>query len=184
MREKNYFLLIILDELHALKETIKENKLVTLIVIILCFLALYLIDPLPSKKIDIAVSGVDSGYALMVKKQQAYLSNNGVLLNIKNSPSSVQSAKLLVDTSSGVTAALIQGGVLDKDLADSIYSLGSVSYEPVWIFYRKSLGKKLTHLKDLANYRIGVGPKESGTWLIAKQLFALNKVGRVSALDS
>ena len=176
MAEKNYFLLVARDELGALRELFSKNKLIFLFVLSVFIGGLYFIDPIPGKKILIATSGVDSAYALIAKDQQAYLSNQGIGLSIKETISSIQSAQLLAIADSGVNAAFIQGGVLDKALAQSIQSLGSVAYEPVWIFHQKGLEKRLDRFKDLAKLRVGTGPKESGTWVIARQLFALNNI--------
>jgi len=174
--EKNYILLVVRDELIALKEVFLENKLIFLLLLGIFIGGLYFIDPIPGRRIQIAFSGADSGYALIAKDQQVYLKERGISLEPRETQSSIQSATLLTAPDSGVSAAFIQGGVLTKDLAERVESLGSVAYEPVWIFYRKDLKQHLDRFKDLATLQVGIGPKDSGTWSIARQLFALNQV--------
>lgn len=176
MPEKNYLLLVVRDELIALKEVFLENKLIFLLLLGIFIGGLYFIDPIPGRRIQIAFSGADSGYALIAKDQQVYLKERGISLEPRETQSSIQSATLLTAPDSGVSAAFIQGGVLTKDLAERVESLGSVAYEPVWIFYRKDLKQHLDRFKDLATLQVGIGPKDSGTWSIARQLFALNQV--------
>jgi hypothetical protein len=56
------------------------------------------------------------------------------------------------------------------------YSLGSLDYEPIWIFYNhKKLGRIET-LSDLAKHKIGVGPLKSGRYALTRKLFSLNQV--------
>lgn len=176
MANKNYFLLVVKDELNALKEIFLENKILALGVLTLLLVGIYFIEPFPPRKMQIVYSGSDSGYALIAKEQQEYLHERGITLTTLGAKSSKQSAILLAEVNSGVDAAFIQGGVLDKKLAESIESLGSVSYEPVWIFYNKRIEKKLDRFKDLANFKVGIGPKDAGTWAVAKQLFSLNNI--------
>ena len=49
--------------------------------------------------------------------------------------------------------------------------MGSIDYEPIWIFYNKKLSSKIKSFKDIAQYRVGCGPVESGTFKISKKLF-------------
>ena len=176
MPNKNYLLLVLRDEFSALKEIFFENMFLVIVALTALLVGLYFVDPFPPQKIQIAYSGVDSGYALIAKEQQVYLREKGIALNNLDARSSKKSASLLSEVDSGVDAAFIQGGVLDKKLTESIESLGSVAYEPVWIFYNKRIDRSIDRFKDLANLRVGVGPKDAGTWVIAKQLFSLNGI--------
>lgn len=176
MSDKPYFLLAIRDEFLAIKELIGENKLLFSILFLIFIGSLYFIKPFPDTKIRIAAAGGDSAYALLARAQASFLRTKGIELIIEETQSSIQSAQMLIDGKKDVNAAFIQGGVLNEELADQINSLGSVDFEPVWIFYRKGLSGHPERLKDLSNLRVGVGPNPSGTWIIAKKLFALNGI--------
>ncbi len=176
MSEKNYLFLAARDEWMALKELILENNFLFIFIFIIFTAGLYYIDPLPEREIRVALAGQDSAYALIAKNQEPYLNEKGISLVIKNTQSSRQSATMLAQSTDGINAAFIQGGVLSNDEAQKIQSLGSIDFEPVWIFYRKGLASHPDRLKDLAKLRVGVGPSGSGTWIIAKKLFALNEI--------
>jgi len=178
--EKNYFLLAAKDELIAFKELIFENKILFVLLLIIFSCGLYFIDPIAGREIKIAAAGQDSGYSAIARDQMSFLKDKGIFLSLKDTHSSIQSAQLLAESKDGVNAAYIQGGVLTPELAEKIQSLGSVDFEPVWIFYRKGLANKLDRLKDLARFRVGVGPSQSGTWIIANKLFLLNGINIAS----
>ena len=74
----------------------------------------------------------------------------------------------------------MQGGVVppkeDPDAEDEsgLLSLGSVFYEPVWVFYRGE--KNLTRLTELQGKRIAIGQEGSGVRKLAQQLLSANDI--------
>lgn len=176
MSEKTYFLLAVRDELKAIKELLYENKVLFILIFTFFIGGLYFIKPFPGSQIRIAAAGKDSAYAMIAKAQASFLKSKGISLAIEETQSSIQSATSLATSEGGVNAAFIQGGVLSEELADQIKSLGSVDFEPVWIFHRKGFGGHPDRLRDLSKLRVGVGPYQSGTWIIAKKLFSLNGI--------
>jgi hypothetical protein len=79
---------------------------------------------------------------------------------------------LLADPASGVSVALIQGGIANaKDLPDAV-SLGRVTLEPLWVFYRAN--KYYDRLVQLRGKRLAVGKEGSGTRKLAEALLAAN----------
>jgi TRAP-type uncharacterized transport system substrate-binding protein len=74
----------------------------------------------------------------------------------------------------------VQGGVVppkeDPDAEDDsgLLSLGSLFYEPVWVFYRGE--RDLTRLTELRGKRIAIGQEGSGVRQLAKQLLAANEI--------
>lgn len=176
MTNQNYLLTAVREELGALKELFLENKSLVILILTLFLGSLYFVDPFPERSIQMAITGRDSGYAIIAANQERFLAANSISLKVETTKNSAESAKLLVTPNSGVSAALIQGGVLGTDVDNQILSLGSVAFEPVWIFYRKNLENRIDRFKDFANLQVGVGPNNSGTKAIAKKLFELNGV--------
>jgi NMT1-like family len=80
-----------------------------------------------------------------------------------------------------VDAAFVQGGV-DTDTGERsmVASLGSVAYEPVWLFYREADARerrdktRLNNLSQLAGWRINTGPSGGGAGPLFLQLAQAN----------
>jgi TRAP transporter TAXI family solute receptor len=100
-----------------------------------------------------------------------------VRVELRPSAGSVENLKLLADPSSDVEAAFVQAGVASSTNIAGLESLGGISYEPLWIFYRGA--RDLAFLNDLLGKRIAIGPEGSGTRALALQL--MQAVGADSA---
>ena len=75
--------------------------------------------------------------------------------------------------------AFVQGGIAlrapdDDEEAGPLRSLGSVSYEPVWVFYRGA--QRVDRLHQLDGRRIAVGEEGSGIRGLALQLLEANEI--------
>ena len=69
---------------------------------------------------------------------------------------------------------MVQGGVKGDSSTEGLEALGSLFYEPVWVFHRKE--QPIEYLFDLRGKRIAVGEEGSGTRPIAVKLLSDNKV--------
>jgi hypothetical protein len=73
----------------------------------------------------------------------------------------------------------VQGGcATDADRAD-LQSLGSLFLEAMWVFTLRP--SPIARLNELEGKRVAVGPRGSGTQLLAKQLLGANGVGESNA---
>ena len=134
------------------------------------------VEPAPPKRIVIT-TGSDSGaYYLYANRYAAILAKNGITLEVKTSAGSLQNLERL--TAGEADIGFVQGGVVEqKDDPDAeseseLMSLGSVFYEPVWVFYRGD--KRLNRLSDLRGKRIAIGQEGSGVRQLAGQMLAAN----------
>ncbi|WP_426750436.1 TAXI family TRAP transporter solute-binding subunit [Myxococcus sp. Y35] len=134
----------------------------------------YFVKPAPPKTLVIAAAGDEGGFRYFARKYQEYLAKHGVTVEIRPTEGSLTSIKLLEDAGSGVDVAFVQSGTSDATKAPHVVSLGSLSYIPLWVFYR---GEPLRDLNELQGKRIVVGPEESGTRELAMKLLAANRVG-------
>ncbi|AKQ67862.1 TRAP transporter solute receptor, TAXI family [Myxococcus hansupus] len=134
----------------------------------------YFVKPAPPKKLVIAAAGDEGGFRYFARKYQEYLAQHGVTVEILPTDGSLTSVKLLEDERSGVDVAFVQSGASDAAMAPHVVSLGSLSYVPLWIFYR---GAPLQDLNQLQGKRIVVGPETSGTRALSLKLLAANHVG-------
>jgi hypothetical protein len=104
-------------------------------------------------------------YALQLKL-------DGVKLKILPSHGSLDNLRRLVDPKVRVDVGFVQGGITNED-QDQLVSLGSISYQPLMIFYR---GTNVETLAGLAGRRLAIGPPGSGTRTLVKTLLAANGI--------
>ena len=136
------------------------------------------VEPAPPKRIVIT-TGSDSGaYYHFAQRYATILARDGVTLEVRSSAGSLQNLERLKADEAQV--GFVQGGVIepksDPDEVDDsgLLSLGSMFYEPVWVFYRGE--QPLTRLTELRGKRIAIGAEGSGVRQLARQLLEANEV--------
>ncbi len=102
------------------------------------------------------------------------LQKNRVTLKILSSEGSVDNIKKLADPSSKVDVGFVQGGVAKNVKTDKLVSLGSISYEPLFVFYRGE--PNIERLSQFTGKRIAIGEAGSGTHTLSLALLAANGI--------
>jgi len=133
--------------------------------------AFHFVQPAPPKNIVMASGQKEGRYGYYAKQYKQFLARNGVTLEIHPSSGALQNMSLLMDQDSGVDVAFVQGGTGFGANAPDLVSLGSLYYEPLWVFYR---GASVKDLDGLRGKKIAIGAEESGTRTLALQLLAMN----------
>ena len=147
--------------------TLGSAFLVTLIGFVIAW---QFVNPAPPSRITIATGHEDGAYYLFARHYQELLAQNGVELEIRTTAGSIENLELLQNDN--VNLAFVQGGTGAHVDSSKLTSLGSMYYEPLWVFYR---GKQtLGRLSELQDKRIAIGKPGSGTYAIASQLLADN----------
>ena len=136
--------------------------------------AFQFVDPAPPRNISIATGSPSGAYFAYGGAYSEILKRDGISLEVLPTAGSAENIKLLEAESGGVDVALIAGGFSTLAQSDKIISLGSLYYEPLWIFHQKNL--KLARLPDLRGMRVAVGEEGSGTKVLALQLLELNGI--------
>lgn len=135
--------------------------------LLLVALATYwLIDPAPPKKMVISISAEDGYYQAYASLYAALLQQDGVTLEIRDSEGPLQSLEKLRQPGSGIDLALVPGGIASGQSTVGLVSLGSLYYEPLWIFYKGN--RKINHLAQLKGMRLAVGHAGSSTRLLTR----------------
>ena len=140
--------------------------------------AFQFVEPAPPKRIVITTGGEAGAYYQFAQRYAAILAKNGITLEVKSSAGSLENLDRLKADQAQV--GFVQGGVVppkeDPDAEDDsgLLSLGSLFYEPVWVFYRGE--RDLTRLTDLRGKRIAIGQEGSGVRQLAQQLLAANEI--------
>lgn len=170
MNTLKYIKIVIKDELIAVIDQFRETKILcTSFLICLLGIVMYL-DPFPDRNIFIGTSFKGSDVHGYGTNASAYLEKNGLNVSVLTTQGAVENANLMLDPKSPVNAGFVYGLALSDEQRKGIYSLGSIDYQPIWIFYNKEKIKNFTNLNDLTRYKIGLGPKQSGSYVISRIL--------------
>ena len=146
----------------------------TIITILGFIIAYQFIEPAPPRHISIATGSPDSADFVFGKAYSEILQKYGYTLEVINTAGSAENLQLLEKADGGVDVAFLQGGTYLPTQSDELISLGSLYYEPLWLFH--AAGPKINRLSDLRGKRIDVGREGSGTKVLTLQLLALNDV--------
>lgn len=146
--------------------------------------AFQFVEPAPPSRIVITTGGDSGAYYTFANRYATILARHGVTLEVRTSAGSLDNLQRLARREADV--GFVQGGVIeppadpDAVAASNLQSLGSLFYEPVWVFYRGE--KPLTRLTDLAGKRIAIGQEGSGIRQLAQRLLEANEMERDSIL--
>ena len=145
--------------------------------------AYWWLDPQPPRQVRLATgpagsayAGFGEGYAKALARERiqvASIASEGALDNL---------AHLRAGTAD---VGFVRGGMADPaaDTEAGIVSLGSLFYEPIWIFYRRDLaiarrqpGGELQRLEHLRGLHVNVDQDGSGVPQIVEKLLVLNQL--------
>ncbi|MFY9261683.1 MAG: TAXI family TRAP transporter solute-binding subunit [Gallionella sp.] len=114
-----------------------------------------------------------SAYRKSAEKYQKILAKQGIKVNIVYSDGSSDNLAKLANPKVAVDIGLVQGGDLAGVNIANLVSLGSVSYQPLMIFYR---GAHKNLLSDFKGMRLDIGEAGSGTNSLALVLLKANGI--------
>jgi TRAP-type uncharacterized transport system substrate-binding protein len=114
-----------------------------------------------------------SAYASYGERYRAILARSGIELRLRTTAGALENLALLRDPASGLSVAFSQAGTVQAEDASVLASLGTVFYEPLWLFHR-GLDPKGAYAA-LRGKRLSIGPEGSGTRALA--LWALSLGG-------
>jgi len=161
-----------------------------LIALALLVLAYWMLDPAPPKKVVLATGAPQGAYAEFGKRYAAALKTHGIAVELRETQGAAENLKLLRDGT--VEIAFVQGGAepesrsADEAGERPLVSLGSLFYEPVWLFYREDAARRilkaetLTALSQLPGWRLNIGAPGSGVPNLMARIIEANKIDRAS----
>jgi ABC-type amino acid transport substrate-binding protein len=128
----------------------------------------------PPKTFRLAAGAKGGAYYGFAHQYAAFMARRGIQVEVVETAGTVENLRLLHDPASGVDVALVQGGVMDEGTSRGLVGLGSVGYEPLWVFHRADTNFPL--LCDLKGHVLAVGAEGSGTRPLALKLLAANGI--------
>jgi len=148
---------------------------ITFTVLVLMLALFWFFYSAPPNTITITSGDDGSLFQRNAKKYAKILERKGITLKILPSAGSLENLKRLQDPKFHVDVGFVQSGVVAKGQnVDQLVSLGSLSYEPLYLFCRADQPFKL--LSDFSGKRLAIGEKDTGTNVLALTLLALNGI--------
>jgi TRAP-type uncharacterized transport system substrate-binding protein len=135
------------------------------------FLFFYLAPP---RTITLSAGPKGSVFERYAERYRQILKQNGIILKILSSEGSVENIRRLADPSLKVDVGFVQGGVLKGVQTDKLVSLGSISYQPLLVFYRSNVN--FDRLSQFSGKRVAIGNVGSGTHTLSRALLAVNGI--------
>ena len=129
------------------------------------------VNPAPPSHLVITTSDGEGDYQAFAKQYQAILKEDGIDLEIRTSSGAAENLKRLTDPKSDVDVGFVQDGLGSPDTAPELSSLGSLYYEPIWVFYRAAPGE-ISRFSQFKGKRLAVGRDGGGTRTLALSLLA------------
>ncbi|MFZ0425097.1 MAG: TAXI family TRAP transporter solute-binding subunit [Xanthobacteraceae bacterium] len=145
--------------------------------------SLFIAETLPPSTIVMATGAEGGANFELGLRYREILAQSGVKLELRPTTGSVENLARLRDPKSGVSVGFIQGGTVSKADSAGLESLGTVAYEPLWLFYRGEIG---AGMQALRGRRVSIGPEGSGARALALELIRKTRfdtiVGEFSGL--
>ena len=141
-------------------------------------------SPFPPRTMTMAAGPEGSSYEVLGARYREILGRSGVDLRVLPTAGGVENLARLRAAGSGVSVAFLESGLTDREASPDLASLGTVSLEPLWSFFRgetSSRGETRQGVaRQLRGKRISIEPEGSATRVLARRLLALNAVDESS----
>ena len=162
-----------------------------LIAALLLTLAYQWLDPNPPRQLVMATGAPQGAYHEFGKRYVEQLQRHGITVTLRETQGAAENLALIRQPGSGVDIVLAQGGG-EPDAPNTgrpegaddakLVSLGSVFYEPVWLFYREDAAQRLakapelTRLNQLVGGTLNIGSAGSGVPPLMERLIEANAI--------
>ena len=162
-----------------------------LIAALLLTLAYQWLDPNPPRQLVMATGAPQGAYHEFGKRYAEQLQRHGITVTLRETQGAAENLALIRQPGSGVDIVLAQGGGepeapnsgrKEDDPNAGLVSLGSVFYEPLWLFYREDAARRLTkapeltRLNQLVGGTLNIGSVGSGVPPLMERLIEANAI--------
>lgn len=167
--------------LLSIRDLIASAGPVVFLVIGLLIAAYWWLQPQPPKRVTLATGPAGSAYAEFGQRYARALATNGIEVVLKPSEGSSVNLQMLRNGTADV--AFVRGGSADvvADEEAGLTSLGSLFYEPLWIFYRSDAARTVNRktgtldaIVQLKGLRVNLDRPGSGVPEIMERMLRAN----------
>jgi len=145
---------------------------VAVILTLLVTAGAFVVATLPPRTITMATGPKGGANYQLGDRYREFLAKSGVELKLMPTAGSIENLELLRDPKSGVSVALVQGGDASGAETSGVESLGTVGYQPLWLFHRSEIEG---NLRGLVGQRVSIGPEGSGARAFALKVLKRTK---------
>ena len=124
--------------------------------------------PPPPKRVVMTTGAPDGAYQRYAQEYRKRLAAAGMELVLRPSSGALENLERLRSGADGVEVGLVQGGLVAEADEQELVTLGSMFYEPIWVFYRAKT--RIERIEELRGRRIAIGPRGSGTHALASAI--------------
>ncbi len=143
-------------------------------VLVVLFAGYWFFHSAPPTTLTITSGDEGSVFHRNAKRYAKILAREGVTLNILPSKGSLENLRRLSDPKFKVDVGFVQAGVAKDQNTENLVSLGSIAYEPLYLFCHAEKAYKL--LSQFEGKRLAIGEQGTGTNVLALALLALNGI--------
>jgi TRAP-type uncharacterized transport system substrate-binding protein len=147
--------------------------LILVVSIVAGTLAFVFLNSAPPSTLTMTSGPKGSAFYAVAEQYRKILAREGVTLKILPSQGSRDNLARLADPKTEVDVGFVVGGEAVGSDPGRLVSLGSVSYQPMMIFYR---GRPKTLLSEFKGLRLDVGLEGSGASALAEKLLEVNGI--------
>jgi TRAP-type uncharacterized transport system substrate-binding protein len=138
---------------------------------VLLWILFVVLRPLPGRDLTIAAGPAGSAYSQAAERYREILASYNVRLHIVSTDGAIDNLERLRDPRAGVDAGFVQAGTTNEQQSPNLESLGTVFYEPLWLFCRCANLQEILHTRPDA--RVSIGRIGSATHPLAQRLLTL-----------
>ena len=159
-----------------------------LLALVLLAGAYFVLQPNPPRRVVLATGPEQSDYAEFGKRYALALKKHHIEVVLRASDGSSANRRLLRNAKENVDFGFVRGGSSEairseeeKGTGLPLAALGSLFFEPIWLFYRAEAAKKLPaekleRLDQLRGWRVNTGGRGAGTTNLFAKLLNANAV--------
>jgi TRAP-type uncharacterized transport system substrate-binding protein len=150
---------------------------VALLLAVLVWATLLLTHAFPPRIVRMSTGPSGSGDAELGAQYRAFLERKGIDLVLVPSAGKVENLERLRNAKSSISASFASGGLTTPAESPGVVSLGTIAYDPLWVFCRGL--PEPVQFADLKGKRISIGPEGSATRALALRFLRLNGLDTV-----
>jgi len=127
-------------------------------------------SPTPPRVVAMAADSESSASGEIAARYREILARDGIELRLIPTAGAVDSVARMRDSHSGISIAIVPSGITNTRESPNLVSLGTLFYEPLWLFYH---GREALHSREgLRGATISIGAEGSGTRALSLEFMA------------